>query len=82
MIELSAQFVAEMVGKGLRGEMPLKDISEWAWDRHWRYERGEEHFEAGKEDVLFEVIVALASGAAEGCILTDKVLRDMLKKLQ
>jgi|GEM_PF-6495526 len=66
MTILSPERVAEMIRKRLRGEISQEELSDWAWNAHWKEEKREQCYEEGSFQMIAEIIFALAHSGTEG----------------
>jgi hypothetical protein len=74
--------VADMIDKRLRGEIAGKQLTEWAWEVHWKDETGERPYDEAHCAVLTEVVSALAHSETEGFELDENELRALWQRLQ
>lgn len=74
--------VAGMIEKRLCGEISQKQLSDWAWEAHWKDETGERPYDEAHLQVLSEVISALAHSDTVGFDLNEKDLRALWQKLR
>ena len=81
MSTLRPKDVADMIEKRLCGEISRKQLSDWAWEAHWKDETGERRYDEAHLKVLSEVISALAHSGTEGFDLNEHELRELREKL-
>lgn len=82
MSMLCPKDVADMIDKRLRGEIAGKQLTEWAWEAHWKDETGERPYDETHCAVLTEVISALAHSETAGFELNENELRALWQRLQ
>ncbi len=82
MSMLCLKEVANMIDKRLRGEIAEKQLTEWAWEAHWKDETGERSYDEAHGTVLTEVVSALAHSETEGFELDENELRALWRRLQ
>ena len=81
MSQLLSKNVAEIIEKRLCGEISSKQLSDWAWEVHWKDETDPFLFKEKNPEVLWDVISALAQSDTEGFELEEYQLREFLQKL-
>jgi len=82
MSMLCPKEVADVIDKCLRGEIVGKQLTEWAWEAHWKDETGERSYDEAHCAVLTEVVAALAHSETEGFELDENELRALWQRLQ
>jgi hypothetical protein len=83
MAILSSKQVTEMIQKRLRGEISQKELSDWAWNAHWKNEKREQCYEEGSFQMIAEIIFALAHSGTEGFEIDeqDNVISELVRRI-